>query len=498
MTEPSKPDAEEVIPLETDSHLDDGELSDTSQSDGDSAIADTIQEAQAIPEGDGEAQAVAPEDATPLAVPVLPVPAVDPAKESPLEPVAVTEGKGGVSPAWKTASLVLAAGFIFAVGLLVGQKSPQPHAADPGLTRESETVRKDDAKSAAVAGVPSAISDIVAEVAPSVVTIELTPIRQHNHEQNGLLGNVFPNGNPMANLPQSPQCEAPEMGLAPPPKKSLGTGVILRADGYILTSAHVLHRNSTIKVAMDDGRKLPAEVVGRDNFSDLAVVKVAADDLPVARFGTTKNLRAGDWAIAIGSPLGFEHTVTLGIISAVGRSINDDTFRNRVDLIQTDAAINMGNSGGPLLNIKGDVIGINTAIRGDAQNISFAIPVDEARKVALELIEHGEIPRPYLGIFMQDLNPDVPHQGIPESLKGVLVSQVMASGPSDKAGLGRGDVIQQIDGKPVDSVGEIRRITRDKKPGDEFEVEFWRRGTTQTRKVVVGKYPSTPSTGSDR
>ena len=153
--------------------------------------------------------------------------------------------------------------------------------------------------------------------------------------------------------------------------------------------------------------------------------------------------------------------------------------------------INFGNSGGPLLNIKGEIVGINTAIRGDAQNISFAIPVDEARKVALELIAHGEIPRPYMGIYMQDMNPYLASRmSLPRELSGALVMQVVAGGPCDKAGLGRGDVVQKVDGKVCTSASDVRKITRTKKPGDEFDLEFWRKGSIQTRKVVVGKYPA--------
>jgi S1-C subfamily serine protease len=503
MTEPSKPDADELSPPEADSHPDAAEAPVPDSSGA---------EAEAVHANDGglaeeETSAGQPLESAQDAPSTQVASAFQdslPHPESPSQAVRedaaarqLRDSKG-VSPAWKTACLIAMAGCLFSAGLLIGEKLAKPQAANPDLTRDIEPGSKSEVKSAAVSGVPSAIADVVAAAAPSVVTIELTPIRPHNPDQNGLLGKVFPNGNQIPNFAPNTESEAPEMGLAPPPRKSLGTGVILRQDGYILTSAHVLHRHATIKVALDDGRTLDAELVGRDVFSDLAVLKISASDLPVARFGTTKDLRPGDWAIAIGSPLGFEHTVTLGIISAVGRSISDEAFHNRVDLIQTDAAINMGNSGGPLLNIQGEVIGINTAIRGDAQNISFAIPVDEARKVALELIEHGEIPRPYLGIFMQDLNPDVPHPGIPESVRGVVIAQVLAAGPSDKAGLGRGDVIQKVDGTPVNSVGEVRRITRDKKPGDEFEVELWRHGTTQTRKVVIGKYPSNLSTGFNR
>ena len=419
---------------------------------------------------------------------VVPSPAVTPAPA----PVVITQGGTNdsrrVSAVWKTACLILAAGFLFTGGILIGEKMTSHAPPGGGLIAEQADANKANEGTKAVANLPSAIADIAAEVAPSVVTIELLPTVVQGKP---VPQNIF---NPLGNNNQPNG--TPEIGPAPPPRRSLGTGVIMRSDGFILTAAHVIRPNSNIMVGLNDKRRLPAELVGRDVFSDLAVLKVKADDLPAAHFGSIRNLRPGDWAIAIGSPLGFDHTVTLGIISAIGRSLDDEAFHNRVDLIQTDAAINMGNSGGPLLNIKGEVVGINTAIRGDAQNISFAIPVDEARKVALELIAHGEIPRPYLGIFMQDVNPyTAPKINLPTNLTGVMVMQVVAGGPSDKAGLGRGDVIQKVDGQPVLAVADVRKITRAKKPGDEFDVEFWRKGREQTRRIVVGKYPSNQPTG---
>ncbi len=419
---------------------------------------------------------------------------VDAAKSEPAAAPVARNGsspvndRGRVSAAWKTACLFVAAGFILTGGILLGEHLAQRPPAAGGLVAETPDGIKGDKDKSTVANLPSAIADIAAEVAPSVVTIELLPLVP---SAKNVPQNIF---NPPANGGQPNG--APEIGLAPPPRRSLGTGIIMRSDGYIITAAHVVRPNTNIMVGLNDKRRLPAELVGMDVFSDLAVLNVKADDLPAAHFGSIKNLRPGDWAIAIGSPLGFDHTVTLGIISAIGRSLDDEAFHNRVDLIQTDAAINMGNSGGPLLNIKGEVVGINTAIRGDAQNISFAIPVDEARKVALELIAHGEIPRPYLGIYMSDLSPYVAaRSGLPTTLTGVMVTQVVAGGPSDKAGLGRSDVIQKVDGHPVVSAADVRKITRGKKPGDEFDVEFWRKGSQQTRRLVVGKYPKNQPTG---
>jgi S1-C subfamily serine protease len=398
-----------------------------------------------------------------------------------------------VSKVWKTTSLIFGLGFIFAAGMLLGERIGQPHSAQntqPALITETPDPKNTDknADQNPVSNLPNVIADVAAAVAPSVVTIELSPLKSQDKSGSSPLGFMGHTNGPN-NSNSSPSNE--NEGLSAPPRHSLGTGIIMRSDGYILTSAHVIHRGTTIMIGLNDKRKLEAEVVGKDQYSDLAVLKVKETGLPAAKFGSTKNLRAGDWAIAIGSPLGFDHTVTLGIISAVTRSIEDEHFHNREDLIQTDAAINFGNSGGPLLNIKGEVIGINTAIRGDAQNISFAIPVDSAIKVAKELIEHGEIPRPYLGIWMADMNSNLAIQlKLPQNLTGVIVTKVKAGDPGDKAGLGPGDVLQKIDGTPVLLAADVRKISRAKKPGDELEIEYWRKGSTQTRKLTVGKYPS--------
>lgn len=200
-------------------------------------------------------------------------------------------------------------------------------------------------------------------------------------------------------------------------QKGTGSGVIFKSDGYILTNNHVIGNAQDITVTLNNNKtQYKGKVVGRDPYTDLAVVKIDANNLPAAEFGTSKNIRPGDWAIAIGSPMNLDHTVTLGIISALNRTVG--ITRGNVELIQTDAAINPGNSGGPLLNIHGDVIGINVAIRGDAQNIGFSIPIDVAKDVANELVAHGTIGRPYLGVYMQGMDEkSLAHWGCLPKLK---------------------------------------------------------------------------------
>lgn len=266
-----------------------------------------------------------------------------------------------------------------------------------------------------------------------------------------------------------------------------GSGVIYRADGYILTNNHVVQADE-INVTLDDKRTFKGKIVGRDSFTDLALVKIDATNLPTARFGSSKRLRPGDWAIAIGSPLGLDHTVTFGIISALGRSLNE--LGTNVELIQTDAAINPGNSGGPLLNIKGEVIGLNTAIRGDAQNVGFAIPIDIANEVAEQLLSGGKIARAYLGIYMQDLDEPLKKSlGLSEKSQGVLVARVSADSPADKAGMTQGDVIQKIDGKPMETSKQVQELVRKHKPGDSLNLLVMRNNALKPVTVKIGDYP---------
>lgn len=273
-------------------------------------------------------------------------------------------------------------------------------------------------------------------------------------------------------------------------QKASGTGFIYRADGYILTNNHVVGNAEDIKVTLADKRVFPGKVVGRDKLTDLAIVKIDARDLPVAKLGTSKNLRAGDWVIAIGSPMGLDHTVTLGIISALNRSVSQV---NDVQLIQTDAAINHGNSGGPLINLHAEVIGIAQAIRPDAQNIGFAIPIDIAKEIAQQLLEKGSIARAYVGIYMTDVDPKIAQAlGLPENTKGVLVARTAPNGPADKAGLMANDLIQKANGKTVTTGKEVQDIVRKLKPGDKLTLLVARDSQVTAIDMKVGDYPETP------
>ncbi len=395
------------------------------------------------------------------------------------EVMSVHQGSVKEGGRWRPIAICLALALTLALGMLMGEHFGGKNRTGSKSSELSDKAAMDISQlshAAASAAVPNAIADIVARVAPSVVTVSL-----HANNKD--------NQNPFFQLPFGSD-EGMDQA-SPPQQTSLGTGVIITSDGYIVTSAHVLRPGSTIKVTTQDHRAFKAEIVGRDDFSDIAVLQIKSTDLPSVRFGDVHSLRPGDWAIAIGSPFGYDYTVTLGVISALNRSVEDANVRSKVDFIQTDAAINPGNSGGPLLNIKGEVIGINDAIHMNASRIGFAIPADEVQKVANELIKHGEIARPYLGVWMEDTNPMFKSRfNIPSDVRGVQISRTVLGGPFDKAGLGVADVIQTVDGQLVSSAAEVRRLMRDRKPGDEIEIQVWRKGNRQVRKVTIGKYPS--------
>ncbi|MGA1622076.1 MAG: HhoA/HhoB/HtrA family serine endopeptidase [Synechocystis sp.] len=248
-----------------------------------------------------------------------------------------------------------------------------------------------------------------------------------------------------------------------------GSGFIIDGDGIILTNAHVVDNASKVVVTLKDGRTFDGEVRGTDEVTDLAVVKIIpqGERLPVAPLGTSRNLQVGDWAIAVGNPVGLDNTVTLGIISTLGRSAAKAGIPDkRVEFIQTDAAINPGNSGGPLLNAQGEVIGINTAIRADANGIGFAIPIDQAKALQNTLIAGQKVPHPYIGVQMVNLTADLARQNnrnpnspfIVAEVDGILVMRVLPDTPAERAGIRRGDVIVAVDDRPITDGAKLQAI----------------------------------------
>jgi serine protease Do len=298
-------------------------------------------------------------------------------------------------------------------------------------------------------------------------------------------------------------------GPMPTPRmEGTGSGLIVSANGDILTNYHVVDNADDIMVKLNDGREFKAERIGVDPKTDLAVVRIKADHLTYARFGNSDDLQVGDWVLAFGSPFGFSQTMTQGIISAKGRHVpiiaeNNPALRGMTyeNFLQTDAAINPGNSGGPLVNLKGEVIGINAAIASDTgayNGVGFSIPSNDAQYVMNSLIEHGKVVRGYVGIMIEDINhPSDQDKALADSLrkqgadKGILVGEVAADGPGAKSGLQAGDVITALNGKPVTDVDTLRNHIARTKPDSTLKLTLWRDGKTTDLTVKVGTQPET-------
>jgi Do/DeqQ family serine protease len=282
-------------------------------------------------------------------------------------------------------------------------------------------------------------------------------------------------------------------------QQGTGSGFIMNADGMILTNAHVVAGATSVNVILKDGRKFQGKVMGQDSLTDVAVIKIQANGLPTVKEGDSDKLRPGEWAIAIGNPLGLDNTVTAGIISATGRNAGDiGASDKRVPLIQTDAAINPGNSGGPLLNQFGEVIGMNTAILGGAQGLGFAIPVNTVKRIATQLANNGRVNHPYLGIRMVGLSPELkeqlnsdPQAGFKvQDDKGILIAQVLPNSPAAKAGLKNGDVIAKIDGQEVSKSIQVQEKVDATNIGGSMQLEIRRNGQPMTIAVQPGTLPT--------
>lgn len=272
-------------------------------------------------------------------------------------------------------------------------------------------------------------------------------------------------------------------------ERSLGSGVVIRPDGYILTNEHVVQQSGKVQIQLSNEKKLNARLVGADSDSDLAVLKVDdAKSLPYLPLGTSEDLLIGETVIAIGNPFGLSHTVTTGVVSAVNRSLNTGE-RTYFDFIQTDASINPGNSGGPLLNIKGELIGINTAIYGKAQGIGFAIPISRAKRIVEELISHGAVEPPWIGIAIQPLTPALASHFSSTDKQGVLIRAIEPGSPAATAGLKRGDVIVSVDGKPVQSSEEYLQRERGYNSGTKLRFRVSRDRQENEIVVTAGRFP---------
>ncbi len=285
-------------------------------------------------------------------------------------------------------------------------------------------------------------------------------------------------------------------GGAPEIQHGTGSGVIVRADGVIVTNNHVVEGALRIMVHLRDGRVLPARVLGTDPATDLAAIKIEATGLPVARWGDSDRARVGEWVLAIGAPFGLEATVTHGVLSAKGRAGLGQTAIE--DYLQTDASINPGNSGGALINLRGEVLGINTMILGRGTGIGFAVPSRLARRVTEQLAEHGAVTRGWIGLGLQDLTADLAiNFNLPPG-GGAIVSQVDARGPSARAGLALGDVITAIDGHPVTSSNDVVQTVTAHRPNDTLSLAVQRNGQGRLVRVVAGTRPESERPRSSR
>ncbi len=283
-----------------------------------------------------------------------------------------------------------------------------------------------------------------------------------------------------------------------PTRRGVGSGFVISSNGQILTNSHVVNKADRVMVSFSDGRTVEGKVLGEDPASDLAVVQVPGNNLPTVTLGSSERVEPGQWAIAIGNPLGLQKTVTVGVISATSRSGSDiGVSDKRIDFIQTDAAINPGNSGGPLLNARGEVIGINTAIIQGAQGLGFAIPIDTAKRISQELITKGKVEHPYLGVQMATLTPEIKEKLSNRGLRvapdrGILILRVLQGSPADKAGIKPGDVIQSINNQPVNKANELQQQLEKSGVGSQLPVQLQRNGQNLNLAVRPEPMPARP------
>lgn len=301
------------------------------------------------------------------------------------------------------------------------------------------------------------------------------------------------------NMPQQPRSPR---GDRQREAQSLGSGFIISSDGYVLTNNHVVADADEIIVRLSDRSELQAKLVGTDPRTDVALLKVEGKDLPIVKLGDSEKLKVGEWVLAIGSPFGFDHSVTKGIVSAKGRTLPNDTY---VPFIQTDVAINPGNSGGPLFNMKGEVVGINSQIftrSGGFMGLSFAIPIDVALDVSNQLKKDGKVNRGWLGVVIQEVNKDLAESFGLDKPAGALVAQVLEDGPAAKGGLQVGDVILSMNGQPIIMSADLPHLVGSLKDGAKAKLEIIRNGKRQNLDVTVGALPdedadiTTPGQGS--
>jgi serine protease Do len=337
------------------------------------------------------------------------------------------------------------------------------------------------------------VADLVEKEGPAVVNISTTTLIQH-----GAQGMPMPEDQEMFDFFHKffpPGANPHKRGPREVPARASGSGFIVSSDGYILTNAHVVDGTDEVVVKLIDKRKFTAKVIGFDSRTDVALIKINATHLPTVTMGDPNRLRVGEAVVAIGSPFGFENSVTSGIVSAKGRSLPDENY---VPFIQTDAAINPGNSGGPLFNMRAEVVGINSQIysrSGGYQGVSFAIPIDVAMDVAEQLKAGGKVSRGWLGVAIQEVTADLAESFGLSRPAGALISDVQDDSPAEKGGLQVSDVILRFDGVAVENSGDLPRLVGSVKPGSKVPVQVWRKGAVKELTLAVGTMPEEDNGG---
>jgi serine protease Do len=380
-------------------------------------------------------------------------------------------------PLWPVLCISIA--LVACSGDLSAQGSSHPQAP---ATPASQSVPTAAPAESMVRALPD-FSPLVEKYGPAVVNVEVVEKAQPS---NGGIPGLSPN-DPFYDFFRRFGIPTPDQGPRgnAPPVRGAGSGFIVSPDGYILTNTHVVGNADEVTVRLTDRREFPAKVVGADERTDVAVIKINASNLPTVRLGDPTKIKPGQWVLAIGSPFGFENSATAGIISATARSLPSDNY---VPFIQTDVAVNPGNSGGPLFNMAGEVIGINSQIfsrTGGYMGVSFAIPIDVARNVEDQLIKSGKVVRGRIGVTIQDVNAQLAESFGLDRPRGALVSSVEKDGPAAQAGLQPGDVILAVNAKPIERYGELSGTIAAMKPGTETTLDVWRGGKKQTVTVKV-------------
>jgi serine protease Do len=371
----------------------------------------------------------------------------------------------------KAAPLVLA---LLGAGLLGGAGVEALHHGANAFPAPAAAVTA-AAPAAAIAPVPAAsvlpdFPRITERYGPAVVNISVSGTRKIAAIDSEALTDPF---ELFRRFQQGPQRGGAEREV---PVRGMGSGFIVSPDGIILTNAHVVSQANEVTVKLTDRREYRAKVLGSDPKTDVAVLKIEAHNLPVVALGNAKDLRVGEWVLAIGSPFGFENTVTAGVVSAKGRSLPDDST---VPFIQTDVAVNPGNSGGPLFNSRGEVVGINSQIysqSGGYQGVSFAIPIDVASRVKDQIVATGKVQHARLGVAVQEVNQTLADSFKLDRPEGALVSNVEKDSPAEKAGLKPGDVIRSVNGQPIVASGDLPAVIGIAAPGDTVRLDVWRQG----------------------